>query len=189
MDIYQASERFNISLTKLRRMQKAKILVVDSENPHVGKIRSYIGRRRSIPVLELLHLVENPETLIELGDRAGQAESELAALELAEGCEAPNAVIGAIDRAATNDPEAVETLCDWMKATIPAAREVTYSFLAIRLLLNQGPAVSSYIASRIPRAFLNVRSCEEFAGHCRVDTVKGRAITRYLKPAVKEFDL
>lgn len=188
MDIYQVSEKFNISLQKLNNMRRAGVLNVSSDDPHVGKIRSYVRRGRTIPALELVHLYGNPETLLDLGRYAEEAERALNALELPDNYEAPLDIVAEIDLAAKDDPEPVASLCEWMKATIPS-EGCAFAYLAVRLLIGSSEHLAKYNAPRIAQAFLNVRKLEQFAGYWEVQEIRGQRVTKYLTPRKKEFDL
>ena len=188
MDIYQISETYGISMRKLRLLEKAKLLRLDAENGSLAKIRYYVAKRRTIPALHMVYLVENPESVFDLGNRAGEAQRQIDALELEADSAAPLAIAMTIDLAATRDnPGAVQGLADWLLSILPS-EPVSYSYIAVRLLLGAKPGARALIASRLPKALLNVRALECFEGCSYVEKVSGRNATFYVNQKLG-FDL
>lgn len=189
MDIHELAERSGISLRKLRQLDKLGVLKLEPESEILGKIRFYVGKGRSIPAVELLHLVENPDEIFDLGERAGDAQAQVDALEISDdSAAAPLDVSGSIDLASNNNAAAVDRLEQWAKATIPG-REVPYSFLAVRILLGTSPRLRPYNARRIARALLNVRQRESFADWFTIREIRGRRVTFYKRPETLPFDI
>ena len=185
MDIHQISETSGVSIRKLRKLDKMGVLKLDKENEDLSKIRFYISKGQSIPALQLLYLVENPDDIFELGNAAGEAQSQVDALAIGEDSAAPVDVCSVIDLAAARDrPDEVERLCDWLLGILPAD-PVPYSFIAVRVLLGASLSTRALIAARLPKALLNVRALPRFAAGSKVIKIKGRNATLYQKP----FDL
>ena len=188
MDIHQIAEKYRISVRKLRKLERDNLLRIEPENPHLSKVRYYVGKCQPIPAVQLLYLVENPDQVFELGKVADEAQSQINALELEPNSAAPAAIAMTVDLAATRDnPDAVEGLCDWLQSILPA-HPVPYSYIAVRLLLGASPSARRLIATRIPKALLNVRALARFDGWSYVEKVNGRNATFYVKGKLG-FDL
>lgn len=188
MNIYEISEKFGVSMRALRKLEKGKVLKLDPVNPMVDKIIYMLSKGKLLPVDALAFLVENPDTLIELGNRAGEAEYQVSSLGNVQQDIAPPDVSAEIEMAAKGDDNAVEKLATWLQRVIPSDCAVGHHFVAVRLLLSVPSGSRPYAYSRLPRALLNVRRHPGFAGWSSYTTESGSKVSRYHRPA-DDFDL
>lgn len=192
MNIFEFCERFHISLTKARKMNTAGVLRLDENTSEaITEIRHALSRGQPLTAAQLVELAENPSSLLDLGKYASRAQDHLLAIGDAKAQAAPRSVAIQITDAAKGDPEAVGVLVDWLKRILPD-KPVTHSFVAARLLLGLAPNVRQYDIPRIPRALLNCRRHDAFAGWWRVEARGSRNVTIYCKPDEKtlaSFDL
>lgn len=190
MNIYEFCEEFKISLGKARKMNKRGVLRLDGgDSEAAGEMRHYLGRGQALPAAHLVALLEDPALLLDLGRYADRAEQQIAELGAkVKDDAAPREIVAYVTDAAKGDPEAVGVLLDWLKTILPA-RPVPHSFIAVRLLLGLAPSIRQYDVPRIPRALLNCRRHDAFAGWWKIETRAGRNITIYSQPTKKSFDL
>lgn len=194
MNIYEFCEKYKISLTKARRMDRDKVLRLDGgENKAAAEMRHYLGRGQALPAAHLVALVEEPSILLDLGRYAERADAQLSELGPNVKDEAaPREIVAYIEGAAKNDPDAVDTLLGWLMEILPS-KPVPHSFIAVRLLLGLAPSIRGYDVPRIPRALLNCRKREEFADWWRTEKTPSRNVTLYQRPSGKKkvatFDL
>lgn len=185
MNLFEFTEKFKISLRKARAMEKAGVLRLDENiNERATEIRALLIKGQPLTAALLCWLVENPAQVWELGRYASRAQDELDALGDARGQAAPKLVAAYVTDAAKGDPEAVGVLLDWLKRILPA-QPVAHSFIAVRLLLGLAPSVRKFDVPRIPRALLNCRRHDAFAGWWRVEAHKSRNVTIYQRPDKK----
>lgn len=189
MNIFEFCERFHISHAKAKKMNKAGALRLDENTrEETAEIRHILSRGQPLTAAHLVELVDNPGSLLDLGRYAPAAQREIDALGNVRAEIAPKLVAAYITDAAKNEPEAVDALLGWLRGVIPA-KPVGHSFLAVRLLLGLAPNIRQYDVPRIPRALLNCRLREEFAGWWRVEKQKSRNVTVYQRPAKIALDL
>lgn len=185
MNIFEFCERFHISLAKARKMNKAGVLRLDENTSEaITEIRYSLSRGQPLTAAQLVELVENPSAVLDLGRYASRAQDELDALGDAKAQAAPKLVAAYVTDAAKGDPEAVGVLLDWLKRILPA-QPVSHSFIAVRLLLGLAPNIRQFDVPRIPRALLNCRRHDAFAGWWRVKAHKSRNVTIYQRPDKK----
>lgn len=185
MNIFEFCERYNIKQGKARRMDKDGVLRLDASSNAFDPIRATLANCDPLSAAQLVQLVENPGGLLELGKYAPKAHEQLQALGKPENQAAPREVAANIWEAAKGETEAVEILVAWLKEILPA-RVVGHNYLAVRLLLGLPENQRASEAPRIPRALLNCRRAESFAGFWHVEPGVSRNVTRY---AQKGFDL
>ena len=189
MNLFEFAEKFKISLRKARAMQKADLLRLDeTTSEEAAEIRTLLIKGQPLTAALLCWLVDNPAQVWELGRYAGKAQEQLETLGNVKAQAAPKEIAEYISEAARGDSDAVALLVSWLKEIIPA-RDVPHSFIAVRLLLGLAPSVRKFDVPRIPRALLQCRRCEDFAGWWTVHTHGTRSQTFYKRPAKKEFDL
>lgn len=185
MNIFEFCERFHISLAKARKMNKAGVLRLDENTSDaITEIRHSLSRGQPLTAAQLVELVESPSAVLDLGRYASRAQDELDALGDARAQAAPKLVAAYVTDAAKGDPEAVGVLLDWLKRILPA-QPVSHSFIAVRLLLGLAPNIRQFDVPRIPRALLNCRRHDAFAGWWRVENRKSRNVTIYQRPDKK----
>jgi hypothetical protein len=189
MNIHEISERFSVSVGKLRKMNKAGILICDeSADPLLDEMRYYLRRGQPLTTKHLLALIEAPAKLEGIGRGREQAAAQIAAL--GKPIEpAPQAVALELSGAAMNEAASVATVMRWMQAAIPAHREVSHYFLGVRLLLALPDAQRAFEIPRLHRTLLNIRKRQEFAGWFRVVKQGSRSVTLYHRPANSALDL
>lgn len=185
MNLFEFSEEFRISLAKARKIKKRFPQIFNEADSAFDPMRGTLSKGNRLTAPQLVELIENPGGLLELGKYATKAEQELAALGNPAGQVAPKAVVANIMESAKGEPEAVQILVDWLRTIIPAD-PVEHAFIATRLLLGIPATIRKYEAPRIPRALLNARKHDDFAGWWRVETVASQNRTYYQK---KGFDL
>jgi len=185
MNIFEFCERFHISLAKARKMNKAGVLRLDENTSEaITEIRHALSRGQPLTAAQLVELVESPSAVLDLGRYADKAQEQLDALGDARAQAAPKLVAAYVTDAAKGDPEAVGVLLDWIKRILPA-HPVSHSFIAVRLLLGLAPNIRQFDVPRIPRALLNCRRHDAFAGWWRVENRKSRNVTIYQRPDKK----
>lgn len=172
MNIFEVSEKFKISLKKLRAMDKAGLLRLDDSASASDPIRATLLNGDPLAAWQLVQLVEEPALILELGKYSAAAQSQVDALGRPERQPATKPAAAAVTDAAKNDPEAVAVLCDWLKSVIPA-RPVGHAYLATRLLLGIPPALRKSEAPRIGRALLNCRNSPALAGWWETKPIPG----------------
>lgn len=189
MNIFDFCEQFHISHAKAKKMNKAGVLRLDENTrEEITEIRHILSRGQPLTAAHLVELVDSPGALLDLGRYASRAQAELDGLGNVRAEIAPKIVAANITDAAKNDPEAVDVLLAWLRGVIPA-KPVGHAYLAVRLLLGLAPNIRQYDVPRIPRALLNCRLHESFAGWFRVEKVKSRNVTIYQRPAKIVLDL
>lgn len=189
MNIYEFCEEFKISLGKARKMNKRGVLRLDGDSEAAGEMRHYLGRGQALPAAHLVKLLEEPALLLDLGRYSDKSEQQIAELGArVKDDAAPREIVAYIGDAAKGDAEAVAVLVEWLKEILPA-KPVPHAFIAVRLLLGLAPSIRKFDVPRIPRALLNCRRHDDFAGYWRTMPAAGRNITIYSQPAKKDFDL
>jgi hypothetical protein len=191
LNIFEISEQFSISVAKLRKMEKAGCLRVDSEeNEAAASLRHYLARNQQMTVGQLMTLIESPSLYIELGKWSDRARTQVAALGDVKADAAPLDVTAYIDDAARGDPEALDVLTRWLQSVLPA-RPVGHAWVAVRLLIGLPENLRAYNVKKIPMALLNVRKLPDFAGWFIVEKIGTRTQTFYMraKKPVANLDL
>jgi hypothetical protein len=182
MNIHEIADKFAVSVGKLRKMNKAGVLICDeSADPLLDECRYYLRRGQPLTVKHLLALIETPAKLDGIGKGKELAAAQIAALGTPID-PAPKGVAAELSGAAMNEPESVETVMRWMMAAIPAHREVNHYFLAVRLLLGLPEAQRAFEIPRLGRTLLNIRKRPEFAGWFRVQKQGSRNVSLYHRP-------
>lgn len=182
MNIYEVARDFKISLSKLRKLDKAGLLRLDKSDPIVDAMRFYLGKGKPLTVPQLVALVESPALIEDLGDKAGTALAQVAMLNAPTA--APFEVAAEIDQAARGDLDAIGRIVPWLKSTLIAAESqghgvVGHHYLAVRLALASPAGLRDYNMARIPRALLNCRRYPGFAGWWRVGAKGSSNVTQY----------
>lgn len=178
MDIYQISDKFNVSAAKLRKLDKAGLLRTNPENSIATEIRYYLGKGKQLTVKQLVALLDNPALLFDLGNRAHQAEMQLRSLGRCQDEKAPLEIVAEIDQAARGDLNVVAKILPWLKEIIPATGTVGHHYIAVRLVLGSLPGLREYNAARISPALLNCRRHPNFSGWWNVSN----GASRYFQP-------
>lgn len=191
MNIFEFAEKYKISVPKTRKIAKDFPAIFDGSNdPISGKIKHYIGRSQPLSADMLCRLVEHPSLIITLDKYADTAQSQVDALRNPKLEIAPPEITAIIGEASKGEADAVHALTLWLQNVIPAER-VMHSYIGVRLLLGVHVNSRQYEIPRIPRALLQCRKYEQFAGWWSVENFNGRNTTFYQRPKkpVAKFDL
>ena len=183
-DIYEISDKYNLSIRKLRKMEKAGILrTTESENPELSKILYNLRKGNKLNAIQCAALIDDTNLIFDLGKYDLAIRQQLGELGSASSEAAPSHIVMKIDMAAKDHPEQVEELEAWMKDAIPTGREVSHHYLAVRILLGAKASMRPYIAKWIPRAFLNVRNKDSFSNWYSLRKTRfSRNATFYFRP-------
>ena len=185
MNIFEFCERFHISLAKARKMNKAGVLRLDENTSEaITEIRHCLSRGQTLTAAQLVELIENPGSTLDLGRYAGRADEQLSVLGDARNEIAPKNIAACVTFAAKGEAESIDTLLSWLQQIIPAW-PVGHSYIAVRLLLGIPANLRQFDIPRIPRALHECRRREEFAGWWRTERPKDRNVTIYQRPTKK----
>lgn len=187
MNIYEIADKSGIAVRTLRKLEKIGWPKPEPVNPMIDSMIYMLGRAQQLTVMQLVELIEKPELLLELGKHAPRASAQIEALGIVE--PAPRHIVAEIDDAASGHAGATQVLAQWLQKIIPAGESVGHHYLAVRLLHGAPENMRKYIYARIPKALLNVRATDRFAGwSSSVERGgKGSKMTRYHRP--NSFDL
>lgn len=182
MNIYEISQKFKITVGKVRKMHKAGVILIDdTEDPLADEIRFNLAKGQPLTTAHLLALIENPRLAWQLGNYAKRAQAQVAALgDLTNGV-APHAVAAEIYSSAGGDPDSLDRLIAWLKEIIPA-RPVDHHYSAVRLALGLPTHRRAEFTRRIPRALYQCRKRQEFAAWWRPEKVGSRNRSLYQRP-------
>lgn len=185
MNIFEISDKSGISVKRLRVLDKLGVLRHDASTTIVDEMRSTFREGNKLNVAQLVHLVENPAGLLELGRYAEKARAQLEAAKDVAGQvnAAPLEVASQILEAFENQADACEALIAWAKTVIPP-HPVGHSYLATRLLLGVPEGSRKHDAARLHRALMNCRARPSFAGWWRKEKSVSRNKTIYEKIAL-----
>lgn len=183
MNIFEISEKHKISVKKLRAMDKDGLLRHDASTTALDEIRSTLKTGNRLSVAQLVHLVELPAGLLELGKYAEKARVQIAELDNPAGQVAPREVAAQILEAFEKQPAAVAALVEWFKTIIPA-HPVGHAYLATRLLLGVPEASRRFDVPRLARVMAHCREHPGFAGWWRKEKSVSRNRTVYQKNAL-----
>ena len=188
MNIYQVSEKFKISMKKLRQMRKAGVLLIDeTEHPLREQMRYFLSKSRLLSVEHLLALIDNPRLALQLGTYVTKARSQVNALGDLRVNTAPPYVANKIYVASTCNDDAIDILIAWLKDIIPAS-PVTHHYVAVRLVLGVDPLFRVQRARRIKWVLDQCRKRPEFADWWTVEKGVSGTRTFYRRPK-KMYDL
>lgn len=188
MNIYEFSQKYKITIGKVRKMHKAgKILIDDTEDPLADEIRSNLAKGQPLPTGHLLALIENPRLAWQLGNYAKRARAQVAALGDLTNSVAPHAIAAEIYSSAGGNTDSVDRLTAWLKEIIPA-KPVRHHYIAVRLALGLPKNCRAEFMRRIPRALYQCRKRQEFAAWWRPEKVGSRNRSLYQRPE-NLFDL
>jgi hypothetical protein len=189
-DIYEINLKTGISLKKLRSMKKQGFLSVTiPKNPETSKMLWTLRKGNRLTVLDLVALIENRDSVGELGSYASLAQKQLEALGDAQGEAADLSIVNVIDQASQNKDEWLDVLEQWMKKVIPPNRDVPHHYIAVRAVLGMPQYHRGSAGWQVPKAILNVRDRHSFAGWYTVKaTSYAHKATFYHRPKLA-FDL
>ena len=191
MNFVQFCQEFRISQKKAKAMLAAGVLLVDEGGSVAAQaIRQSLIKGQPLSALQIVHLIESPSILLELGRYARKANDQLEAIGNAQGERAPIEIAAAISDAARGDVESVQALASWLLSVLPV-KPVGHSWIAARLLLALPANIREFDAPRIPRALMRCRKLDSFAGAWCYATRSGRKFTLYARPknSLADWDL
>lgn len=180
MNIFEIAETFQLSLAKVKRMERLGVLIVDAGEGHplAVAMRDNLRNNQDLSVLQLLALIETPKAMAELRTRQAQAKRQIAALGDYAGQAMPLDLVMAVRLASENDPKGVKAVIAWAKSVLPGD-PVPYAFLGVRAAFKiLQPGRADFLA-KFARALLNCRKDPEFAGHWRTEKKGARKKTFY----------
>lgn len=183
MNIFEISDKAKISVKKLRLLDKLGVLRHDASTTELDAIRATLKTGNRLNVGQLVHLIENPGGLLELGKYGPKAQAQLDELNNPTSQVAPREISSQILEAFEKQPDAVVALVRWCKSVIPA-EPVGHAYIATRLLLGVPENVRRFDVPRLQRVMMNCRDHPEFAGWWRKEKSVSRNVTLYQKLAL-----
>lgn len=183
MNIFEISDKAGISVKKLRALDKLGVLRHDASTTALDEMRATLKTGNRLNVAQLVHLIENPAGLLELGKYAPKASAQLDELGNATKQAAPREIAAQILEAFEKEPGAVAAVVDWCKSIIPA-HDVGHAYIGARLLLGVPEASRKFEAPRLQRVMMNCRDHPAFAGWWRKERSVSRNRTIYRKLAL-----
>lgn len=192
MNIHEISEKYRITLPKLKRMQKAGLLICDAGDGHplAASMRANLANKNSLSAEQIFVLIENPEVFAELRQRQDAARAQIRALGDYVADRPAPAVLADFREAAGNDPDAIRACMFWLK-TVITENPVGYQWIAVRIAqLIKNPTARAEFLNLLRRALFNIKREPSFAAWFTVDKTGARTKTVFSKPKTKkEFDL
>lgn len=161
MNAYEIAERFDLSLSKSKKIAKALSLPVTTKDARIAAIRLHLSRGCQLSTKQLLLLIKEPALRPKLGKYDSLVYPQMYALGNVPASTAPIQVTAYIAGAASGDPESVKIIVDWLKQILPSA-PVRYQWIAVRLLIGQWPMLGHADFRRINLVMKNVRNHPEF---------------------------
>lgn len=188
MNIYEVSRRVGISLSKLRSLEKLKILKLYPEEELAPALRFHLGRNAHLSVAQLLALLDAPATLDDLGRYAVRARAQLTSLGDVKAGAAPRDVTAYSIDAGKGDVAAAEILAAWLRSVLPGFA-VTHHWVAVRLLIGLPESLREQNAKMLTLALLHVRKLPSFAGWWHSEEFGMRNTIKYHAKAHLPLDL
>jgi hypothetical protein len=188
--IHEISRAMNISLKKLRSMEKRGWLLCDAKaHPMVESMLSTMRSGNPLTVAQCVALIEDPKLFDLLEGKAAKARQQVEAL----GNPKPAAIDWIDLSAATlndeNSEAATLRLIAWIKAVLPVSGRVSHHWIAVRLLLAVPEDMRRFEIPRLGKIMLTIRKHPEFAGWFTIAKQGSRNVTWYHRPKAKGFDL
>lgn len=179
MNIFELSQRANISVRKLRQLQHLGALhpsiSLDKPKDNLAAMASYLRKGQPLTV-EMLVTLQRDARLLSRLPEAGKAQFK-ALGKVSENAMPASAMVD-IRGAAISDPDCLGRFAEWMKRTIPR-HGCSYHYLGVRAMLNC-PADDWKATYRLlARAILNARALPAMSGWSTRD---GKT-TRFCPPA------
>jgi len=184
MNIHELHEKSGVSLRTLRKIEKLlKGRPIGASDPVVDAIKSQTNRTRPLSVAQYMALIDKPELIDALGNRAERIEQELETIGDAIGQAAPREVTLRLQDAAKLNPEAVAIIAQWMQSAIPEQGCVPYAYLALRLIYGVPENLRRNALPLVPRAIQAAKQHEALAGHWRF----AEKATIYFRPTILDL--
>ena len=185
MNIHDLSRRASIPVATLRKLERLGVLKVDAESEAAAPLRSLLGRNQYLSLAQLFELVDKPALFDELGKWEPRARQQVADLGDLDATTVWAGVPSAVIVAASGEAEALNRLADWVQFAIPSDRDVSYHWLAIRLLRAQFPNARAQTLKTINLAFAKLRGVPKMKGWWHSVPFGARNTIIYRRP----FDL
>jgi hypothetical protein len=191
MNIFEIAEKFNLSIAKVKRMEKAGLLVATGNEGHplAPTMRQTLINRRPLSAEQLLVLVQEPTVIAELRQRQGDARAQIAALGDFKADKPEPSFFPVIVDAAGFDDAAQRKLIAWLQGILPG-EPVAHAWIAVRVA--QGVRAGSgrdELLNTLTKALANCRKHEAFKGWYGSTSLAGKSRAFYFNPNKKEFDL
>ena len=163
MTIYEISQKFDVSLRTLKKLQKAGVLLADICSDKIEHILDNLKRGNALSVSQLISLIEDKTLINSLSDTyKAKVNSQIMDLGDYRKDSAQIEVYAYLSECAQGDKEAAKIIVKWIKSILPFDDVVVHSWLAVRAVINiPEPSRQSAIA-KIPWAFTNIRKLPEF---------------------------
>lgn len=192
MNIYELAKRTRVPLKTLRKVDKVGALNVEKDFGPISELVFHMSTNQVFTVPMLMHMVDNPELIDDLGYVSAtyqrRAQAQFAALGDLSACLAPSAVTAEIRQAAKGDDDAALVIAEWLMSVLPPD-PVSHYWVAVRLLKPLNEFMRGQYMPSIKLALLNVRKLPEFAGYWRSEKIGTRNTIKYFRPANSPFDL
>lgn len=191
MNIFEIAEKFNLSVAKVKRMEKSGCLVATGSDGHplAHLMRDSLSHKRPLSVEQLLVLIQQPTVMAELRKKQQDARAQIAALGDFKAHKPAPGLFATIDGAAQFDEASQRKLIDWLKLILPP-EPVPHAWIAVRVAqdVSEGDGRDKLLA-QLTKALANIRKHEAFAGWSSVAFVAGQNRTFYSQPAQNFLDL
>lgn len=186
MNAYQIAKRFNLSLTKSKKIAKA-MSVPKPKDRRTAEMRLNLSRGLHLSARNLLALLMEPGLIKKLGDYENIAREQLNDLGDVAAEAAPTQVTQHIASAAAGDRDSVEIVMGWLKRTLPA-KPVRFHWIAVRLLIDRWPDLRTGDFGRVNLALKNVRAHPDFDEWWNFEPIGSHWPVVYRRPRL-QFDL
>lgn len=164
MNIHEIARRSGATLSTLKKLERLGVLKVEAESEVAAPLRTLLGRNQSLSLAQILLLVENADTLGELGKWEDRARDQIATLGDISSTPVPAGVPTACLIAASGDVDALDHLADWVQASLPPGKGVSFHWLAIRIVMAQHVRAREQSLKSINLAFGKLRGRPKMAG-------------------------
>nr|GAT42304.1 predicted protein [Mycena chlorophos] len=181
MNIHEISEKFGISLVKLRRMNKAGVLHCTSAegHEHAPNMRQYLADNRPLSAVQLLALIGEPSLYAEMRGHRAKAKAQVDALGDYAADAPPVSLMRSIRDAADKDPDAIADLIDWLLRVLPGAG-VPYAWIAVRAVQQvKNPNAQEELLGKFAKALHFCRTDPRFAPFVTDRQNKSRTVKIY----------
>jgi hypothetical protein len=183
MDAYELAERFELSLTKAKKIAKAWPVPATKRDPRISAMRLELSRGKQLSARQLLILLKEPGLRRHLGKYDDLVFQQIHALGNVQASAAPIEVYAHVRDAASGDRESVEIVMEWLKGVLPTKR-VRSQWITVRLLIDQWPMLRNADFYRAHMALKNVRAHPAFDGWWDFEPIGSQWPTVYWRPRV-----
>lgn len=185
MNIFEIAEKFHLSVTKVKRMEKAGVLIATGPDGHpmAPAMRLNLSNKQPLSVDQLCVLIQHPGVIAELRGRQSDARDQIAALgDYAADKPAAQLVTDFVD-AGTGDAKAIARMIDWLKQILPDRGAVNHQWVAVRAVQH----ITNHLARqdliyRFSMALKNCRKHPDFQDWYHVETIAWQKRTIYFRP-------